>query len=67
MNMEWGQWYCWGFFNIRAYKKGTMHFEFQNESTWQLFNRKVAEIRGWRLPTSTAKKYKAKKTNLALF
>lgn len=50
MNMAWGKWYYWGFFKIRGYKKGTMHFEFQNESTWQKFNQAVAEQKGWQLP-----------------
>ncbi|MDR2888097.1 MAG: DUF4942 domain-containing protein [Bacteroidales bacterium] len=44
--MEWGQWYEWGFFRIRGYKKGTMHFEFTDENVWELFNRRVAETKG---------------------
>jgi hypothetical protein len=47
---EWGKWYEWGFFRIRGYKKGTMHFEFQDEKVLEMFNRRVAEIKGWRLP-----------------
>jgi hypothetical protein len=50
---EWGQWYEWGFFRVRGYKKGTMHFEFIDEKVWELFNRRVAEIKGWRLPRGT--------------
>lgn len=56
MNMKWGKWYYWGFFKIRGYKKGTMHFEFQNESTWQKFNQAVAEQKGWQLPKQHQKK-----------
>ena len=56
----WGQWFEWGFFRCRAYKKGTMHFEFLDEDVWARFNGKVAEIRGWKLPhtTETTKKNK---------
>lgn len=46
---EWGKWHDWGFFRVRGYKKGTMHFEFKDESIWALFNQKVAEIRGWKV------------------
>ncbi len=64
--MEWGQWYDWGFFRIRGYKKGTMHFEFADEELWAKFNRRVAEIKGWALPQST-RKARAKKTDVELF
>lgn len=49
----WGQWFEWGFFRCRGYKKGTMHFEFIDEDVWGTFNRTVAEEyakkRGWDL------------------
>jgi hypothetical protein len=57
-NMEWGQWYEWGFFEIRGYKKGTMHFKFQSIKLWEDFNRKVGEIKGWQLPRKTDNKTK---------
>ena len=47
--LEWGKWYSWGFFEVRGYKKGTMHFKFQDEKVWQMFNQKVGEIKGWEL------------------
>ena len=55
-NMTWGQWYEWGFFRIRGYKKGTMHFEFVRQEDWMKFNIEVARIKGWQLP-------KARKTD----
>lgn len=55
---EWGKWGEWGFFRVRGYKKGTMHFEFKDEKVWELFNRKVAEIKGWSLPKQTDTKRK---------
>jgi hypothetical protein len=56
--MEWGQWYDWGFFIIRGYKKGTMHFRFLEEKVWERFKRRVAEIKGWQLPRKTDNKTK---------
>lgn len=66
INIEWGKWhelgkfvrkhkdaepeYIAGFFRIRGYKKGTMHFEFLDEDVWAKFNIEVAKIRGWELP-----------------
>lgn len=62
-DLEWGQWYEWGFFRIRGYKKGTMHFEFLDEDIWIKFNVKVAEIKGWRLPAKQRGKKTSKKTS----
>lgn len=53
-----GQWHEWGFFRVRGYKKGTMHFEFIDEKVWERFNRRVAEIKGWQLPKQTDRKSK---------
>ena len=38
------------FFRIKAFKKGTMHFEFLDEDIWMKFNQTVAKLRGWSLP-----------------
>lgn len=64
---EWGKWVDWGFFRVRGYKKGTMHFEFIDEKVLEKFNRRVAEIKGWRLPKSTKKAYRAKTEGVTLF
>lgn len=53
--MNWGQWYEWGFFRIRGYKKGTMHFEFVDEDVWYKFNQAVASVKGWQLPKQRTK------------
>lgn len=45
-----GVWYDWNFFRIKGFKKGTMHFEFKDNEVWAMFNRKVAEIKGFPLP-----------------
>ena len=58
--MAFGQWYDWGFFRIKCFKKGTMHLEFLDEDVWYKFNQTVAKVRGWSLPTmsNTTKKEK---------
>lgn len=50
--IDWGEWAEMpnGFFRIRGYKKGTMHFEFLDENVWHKFNYEVAKIKGWQLP-----------------
>lgn len=52
---EWGQWFVWGFFRCKAFKKGTMHFEFLDEDVWFKFNYEVAKLKGWALPKKTVK------------
>lgn len=46
---NYGQWFDWGFFNVRHYKKGTYHFEFKSEDLWAKFNQHVARIKGYPL------------------
>jgi hypothetical protein len=46
---QWGKWMDWGYFRIRAYKKGTIHFEFKDEKVWGTFNQRVAKIKGYPL------------------
>jgi len=55
---KWGQWYEWGFFRIRFYKKGTVHCEFLDEDVWYRFNAEVARIKGWALPRRTSQNKK---------
>jgi hypothetical protein len=47
---EWGKWHDWNFFQVRGYKKGSMHFKFKDEKVWELFNRKVGDLKGHPLP-----------------
>lgn len=58
---EWGKWFRWGFFKVRAYKKGTCHFEFIDENTWAKFNQEVAKTKGWKLGSKEKKKPRTKK------
>ena len=60
--LEWGEWYEWGFFRFKCFKKGTIHFEFKDEEIWYKFNQEVAKGRGWSLPKKSEKKSKQKKS-----
>ena len=51
-----GKWYIWGFFRFKAYKKGTVHFEFLDEEVWAAVNARYARIKGQVLPEQLAKK-----------
>ena len=53
--IRYGEWYEWAFFRIKAFKKGTMHFEFLDENVWMRFNQVVASQRGWVLPKKSRK------------
>ena len=44
------RWYSCGFFEVKCFKKGTMHLKFTNEKLWEDLNRKYAEIKGQVLP-----------------
>jgi hypothetical protein len=44
-----GEWFDWGFFECRGYKKGTMHFKFKDMDLWAKFNQHIARIKGYPL------------------
>lgn len=54
--VEWGQWIEWGYFNIKCFKKGTIHFEFLDRELWGRFNQRVAKIKGYPLYESAPDK-----------
>ena len=55
LTIDFGQWFEWGFFRCKGFKKGTMHFEFIDEDVWYKFNYECARLRGWNLPKKTQK------------
>lgn len=59
--IPWGQWTYWSYFKVKGFKKGTMHFEFQNDDDWAMLNQAVAKVRGWELPANVKVKKGAKK------
>ena len=42
-----GDWKESHFFKYKGYKNGNMHFEFKNDKVWELFNQRVAKIKGY--------------------
>lgn len=62
--VEFGQWIKWGYFNIKCFKKGTIHFEFLDRELWGKFNQRVAKIKGFPLyekaPDKRTEKQKTK-------
>ena len=38
------------FFELRIYKKGTVHLKFRDKPVWEKFNGRVAQIRKWIAP-----------------
>ena len=53
-SIKWGTWFDWAFWRCKAFKKGTMHFEFKSEEVWFKFNQEVAKTKGWNLPKKAA-------------
>lgn len=53
---QFGELYSWGFFEFRAYKKGTIHFKFNNRDLWAKYNQHIARIKGFPLPENLKSK-----------
>lgn len=47
--IQFGKWSDYGFFSVKCFKKGTMHFKFKNRRVWELFNSRIAKIKGYNL------------------
>ncbi len=45
----WGEWIDWEFFEVKGYKKGTIHFKFKDQDVWAKFNQHIARIKGYPL------------------
>jgi len=44
--IDFSEWFDWGFFKCIGFKKGTLHVKFKHEKVWELFNLRVANIKG---------------------
>ncbi len=49
------QWYTWGFFEIKCFKKGTVHIKFKDLEHWYLLNRAYGYLKGFSLPETHKK------------
>lgn len=59
-NVYFGELSNWGFFQFRAYKKGTVHLTFISEDVWAKFNQRIAKLLGYPLPEAMKPKEQAK-------
>lgn len=48
--LETNRWYSWAFFEIKVFKKGTMHLKFQNKEDWYVLNKAYGHLKGFSLP-----------------
>lgn len=53
--LESNTWYNFGFFEVKFFKKGTMHAKFKNTEDWYLLNRAYGELKGFSLPENYKK------------
>lgn len=44
-----GEWFEWGYFRVKAFKKGSMHFEWLDLDLWGKFNQRIAKLKGYPL------------------
>lgn len=49
-NIQSNTWYDWGFFEIKMFKKSTMHLKFKDLNDWYLLNKAYGELKGFALP-----------------
>lgn len=61
-NPQYGELFTWAYFEIRAYKKGTMHFTFKDADLWARFNQRIAKLLGYPLPETMKPKPASKPT-----
>jgi hypothetical protein len=48
--IESNTWYEWGFFEVKFFRKGTMHVKFKDLNDWYLINKAYGELKGFSLP-----------------
>ena len=51
-DLETNTWYDWNFFEVKFFKKGTIHLKFKDEKVWARLNQAYAKIKGFSLPDS---------------
>lgn len=58
--LEPNRWYTNGFFEVKGFKKGTLHLKFTDDKIWEQLNRSYAKIKGQVLPESAFKQQPTK-------
>ncbi len=61
--LETNRWYSWSFFEIKVFKKGTMHLKFQNKEDWYILNKAYGKLKGFTLPEKFNPKATKKETS----
>jgi len=64
---EFGKWYDFNFFEVKVYKKGTLHARFKDEKVWELFNKVACEAKGFQLASKYTSDYKTKGTEVEIY
>ena len=54
-SIEANTWYEWGFFEVKFFKKGTMHVKFKDNAVWYQLNKAYGELKGFTLPETYKK------------
>lgn len=54
-DLETNTWYDWHFFEVKFFKKGTMHIKFKDNNDWYLLNKAYGELKGFVLPEQYSK------------
>lgn len=49
------EWYEFGFFDVKFFKKGTMHLKFKNIDDWYRLNQSYGKLKGFTLPENYKK------------
>ncbi len=63
IDAEYGVVFEWSYFKVRAFKKGTMHFEFIDLNLWATLNQHIARLLGYPLfEFKTQTKYQQRQT-----
>lgn len=54
-NLTPNTWYDWGFFEVKMFKKGTMHLKFKDIDVWYKLNHSYGKLKGFTLPETYKK------------
>ena len=48
--LETNTWYDWAFYEIKIFKKGTLHLKFKDLNDWYVLNQAYGKLKGFSLP-----------------
>jgi len=65
--LEFGQWYDFNFFQIKGFKKGTVHVKFKDEDIWNRFNQIACKAKGFQLASKFTSDFRKRKAGVDLF